>query len=335
MKKILIILTVSLSITLFYFATSNSNHNDKKYDERVQQYYQNSKQACQQDTRNCQNYEISKLAVQGDLTKAINMKNALLKKDLIDINQCHNISHFIGEISYYKYGLIQTLKKDESGCLQGIYHGAIFQYVKNLKTNIDVPKLRVICNLSNSNKQDQQICIHGVGHAFIYSKDLKYGVNKCAKVFDQRAQGVNNLDNYFSCIGGVFASELNKNPNHMEMKIDLNSITTYLKDCESFEQVTRKVCVSFYAMEGLGRSVIEPTKLLDNCLGIKNYELDCAKGVGISYANYYSIDLADIINFCILNKNDSRKTNTNQLYEEIISACLTGFKSSLFLKTSQ
>lgn len=331
MKKIFILLLMSISLTLFIFTTQNSKDAPIKFDERIEQFYQSSKAECQDNTNTCKKYEIAKLAIAGDLTQAQAIEKNLLESKLIDINQCHVISHFLGEISYYKYGLNQTINNKESGCLQGFYHGAIFQYVKNIKSNIGISQLRVICNLTNSANQDQQICIHGIGHAFLYSKDLEYAVNKCAEVFDQKLRGVRKIESYSSCLGGVFASELTKNPGHQSMKIKLTSLSIFLNECEKLEEKTKKVCISFYGMEGLARSEIPPSSYLLNCLSIEKYEIDCAQGVGISFANYHSVKLEEISNFCTYPKNEKLKIYSQNLSEKAISACEKGYQSALFL----
>ena len=332
MKKLLLIITVSLSFSLLFFTINNLKEDTIKFDERIEQFYQNSKTECQEDPKYCKKYEIAKLAISGDLIQAQTVERNLLENKLIDANQCHVISHFLGEISYYKFGLSETIKNKESGCLQGFYHGAIFQYVKNVKTDIDLSAIRDICNLSNFDNQNQQICIHGIGHAFLYNNDIAYAVGKCSEVFDQRKIGRNQLNDYSSCLGGVFASELTKNTNHKSMKIKLDSLATFLEGCKNLEEEAKKVCISFYGMEGLGRSEGETNSYLINCIAIEKYELDCAKGVGISYVNYHNIKINDILNYCNLPIYKDTQPQTMSLHQKVLSTCVEGYKSSLFLK---
>jgi hypothetical protein len=332
MRKITLLITIALSATLFFFITNYSKEGNLKFDESIELYYQNSKTSCKNNINTCQNYEIAKLAINGKLEEANKARKALLASKLIDPDQCHAISHFLGEVSYYKNGLTETLNSKEQGCLQGIYHGAIFQYVKNLKTKIDESKIRDICTLANSKHQDQQICIHGIGHAFIYNKDIKHGVESCARVFDQRSLGNKKLDKYFSCLGGVFASELTKNPKHLNMSIAINSLEPYLETCKKFEKETKKVCISLYATEGLGRSEINPELQLGKCLKILHNEIDCAYGLGISFANYYDIDIKELISYCQIQLKQKDELLSKPTTEKITSACLEGYQSAIFLK---
>jgi hypothetical protein len=331
MRKILVIVAVFFSIFLLYFTTSNLKKENTKFDERIEQFYQTSKAECQVNSNNCKKYEIAKLAIAGDLIQAQTIEKKLLESKLIDINQCHLISHFLGEISYYKFGLTATIKNKESGCLQGLYHGAIFQYVKNIKTNLELSEIRGICKLNNIDQQNQQICIHGIGHAFIYNKDLTHAVGKCSEVFDQRAIGVNQLNDYNSCLGGAFASELTKNINHQSKKIKLSSISTFLAGCKDLEQQAKIVCISFYGMEGLGRSEGSTNSYLTNCLAIENYELNCAQGVGMAYVNYHNIHIDTINNYCFFPVNEVIEAYPTDLRQKVLSACVEGYKSSLFL----
>ena len=331
MRTISLLITIALSSSLFFFITNYSKEGNLKFDERIELYYQNSKTDCKNNINTCQNYEIAKLAINGKLEEANKARKALLTSKLIDPDQCHAISHFLGEVSYYKNGLTETLNSKEQGCLQGIYHGAIFQYVKNLKTKIDESKIREICTLANSKNQDLQICIHGIGHAFIYNKDINLGVESCAKVFDQRSIGNYKLEKYFSCLGGVFASELTKNPNHLNMSIDINSLNPYLQSCKNFEIETKKVCISLYATEGLGRSEIKPELQLEKCLKILNNEIDCAYGLGISFANYYDIDIKDLLSYCQIKTKQRDALLGKPVEQKITSACLEGYQSAIFI----
>jgi hypothetical protein len=332
MRKLLLIVTIALSASLFFFITSNSKEGDQKFDERIEQFYQSSKINCKNNINTCQQYNIAKLAVSGNLIEANKVRRTLLASKLIDADQCHDLSHFLGEVSYYENGLTETLNSKEQGCLQGNYHGAIFQYVKNLKNKVDDSKIRDICTMANSKHQDQQICIHGIGHAFMYNKDTKHGVESCARVFDQRSIGYNKLDKYFSCLGGVFASELTKNPKHLNMSIAINSLEPYLETCKKFEKETKKVCISLYATEGLGRSEINPELQLEKCLKILHNEIDCAHGLGISFANYFDIDIKDLLSYCQIKPKERKERPYMVLEQKVNSACLEGYQSAIFIK---
>lgn len=126
-------------------------------------------------------------------------------------NECHVISHAIGRYAYVKEGNVgDAFESCDQSCHSGCYHGVMERLFYGEDETADTTKhltladletkVPNICDRSNfSNPTNALIfqCLHGVGHAILYSLDYNLGDSLAA--CDLMETGYERS----SCYGGV------------------------------------------------------------------------------------------------------------------------------------
>jgi len=122
------------------------------------------------------------------------------------IDDCHLLSHFVGEASLEKHNFDagKAFSSCEFGCIEGCYHGvmegylryetdprAVIPKVKNLCDNIDSP------DSSTKEKLLRRQCLHGIGHGLLAHDYLSMSeaVKTCRSFNDEYSEQ--------TCLGGA------------------------------------------------------------------------------------------------------------------------------------
>ena len=119
----------------------------------------------------CYAKELIKLPLQ-----KLSLEIASLEKQKVFKGKCHVVSHFVGRLLAKGYSVAETTegKVDYKLCSQGIMHGYL-EEIGNSGTTANLVNIAAeLCS-----KDEPSGCIHGVGHAFAFSK---ISISKTAEV---------------------------------------------------------------------------------------------------------------------------------------------------------
>jgi hypothetical protein len=128
-------------------------------------------------------------------------------------NSCHDIAHSLGRLTFEKYGNVgDAFEMCDFTCHSGCYHGVMerqFNEGEAAGTHVTPAKLAAkiptICAPDKFSNPRQSVifqCLHGVGHAVLYSMeyDLEAALGICDKFATSYEQS--------SCYGGVIMENL-------------------------------------------------------------------------------------------------------------------------------
>jgi len=121
-----------------------------------------------------------------------------------EINDCHEIAHWIGdEALILAGGLDGAFAACERGCIQGCYHGAMESYLASEQLPFEqfAQTVTTLCSDLSADALTYRQCIHGVGHGVMNYATLLDSIDVCL-------QG----DAFFSnvCLGGVFMENVDR-----------------------------------------------------------------------------------------------------------------------------
>jgi len=166
----------------------------------------------QTEYKTCLDNFVTKLGDSGSTTKEmLAAMEAARTQDTQIENQCHDIAHAIGRYTYKKYTNIgDAFNACDQSCHSGCYHGVMERMFysdqeinsKSHLTFADIQdKIPDICSSDKFSNPTTSIifqCLHGVGHAVMFSLDydLEDSLKACDLLPTQYDQS--------SCYGGVF-----------------------------------------------------------------------------------------------------------------------------------
>lgn len=180
------------------------------------------------------------------INSAIKLTELALKKEKINIDQCHIILHQIGHEAYQKFSndLKHLTRRDSNICIASFQHGVEAQVA------IDNPgspePLKNYCQALRTVLPGIW-CYHGAGHAYL---QITGDVNKALEKCDSLSGGVEtNLEN---CYRGIFSEYGNwalgydgdtgkSLPGGPRVKLDLENPYGF---CKSLEEKYRPACYS-------------------------------------------------------------------------------------------
>ena len=192
--------------------SSSSNNNSTNINVEAQDDFLKIKDCfVQSDPKVCLDNFISGYAVNNPETKIIlNAMEVARTQDSGIENDCHNIAHAIGRYTYKKYSNIgDAFNACDQSCHSGCYHGVMermFYSDEEISTKTHLTfkdieaKMPGVCDSSKfSNPSPTEIfqCLHGVGHAVLFSLD--YNLEDSLKACDLLANDYERS----SCWGGV------------------------------------------------------------------------------------------------------------------------------------
>jgi hypothetical protein len=139
------------------------------------------------------------LVQQKSVARALEAAEDLVRRGLMNVNDCHIMGHAIGHSSWRK-------EKDLSGafnactmaCIQGCMHGAVEAFMIDGPPAQTTPaRVRVFCDSLKDPVRRRQ-CLHGLGHGITYEfrKDVKGAANACETVGGRREADL--------CLGGLW-----------------------------------------------------------------------------------------------------------------------------------
>lgn len=229
-------------------------------------------------------------------------------------NQCHAITHIIGNNAYLKYKDInKALQYYDEMCGSGYIHGIIEQRFASIKSDFEVYQiLPTICAPENLG-----ICFHGVGHGFMwYSSDnLPKALSDCDDL--QISYRINN------CYDGVFME-------NFEGDHDVHP-TNYINPqnpsypCNQLDAKYKESCYFYSARYYLA---LYPTKYMDGfawCRTQENgYQLTCIKGIGSAMMKQNLNDPNLVAGYCNKTANNDEKV---YCIDGLVSYYLTNYYS--------
>jgi len=244
---------------------------------------------------------------------AMNQLKLLLTNNTI-ANNCHAITHKIGNDAYLKYESVsKALVYYDEMCGSGYIHGIIEQRFAAIKSDSEIYSiLPSICAPQNTG-----MCYHGVGHGFMwYSSDnLPRALSDCDDLVTPYK--VNN------CYDGVFME-------NFEGDHDVHP-TSYLNaqnpsyPCNQLDAKYKESCYFYSARYYLA---LYPDKYLQGfswCRTLENgYQLTCIKGMGSAIMKQNINNPNVVASYC-----NNTQTNDEKVYciDGLVSYYLTNYDS--------
>lgn len=246
-------------------------------------------------------------------TAAMNHLKKMLGNNRI-ANECHGITHIIGNNAYVKYkDVSQALAFNDEMCGSGYMHGIIEEKFTEVKNDTQVYQmLPTICFPENSG-----ICFHGVGHGFMwYSSDnLPKALSDCDAL--QVPYKINN------CYDGVFMENFEGDHDVHPTQYINSQNPSY--PCDQLDQKYKESCYFYSARYYLA---LYPNKYNDAFTWCRTqesgYQLTCIKGVGSAMMKGNLNDPNLVANYCNQTKSDSEK---GYCIDGLVSYYLTNYYS--------
>ncbi|WP_454064039.1 hypothetical protein [Candidatus Nitrospira salsa] len=133
--------------------------------------------------------------------QALHLIEEIVGKDLVALREAHNLTHYVGRMSYHHLKDVTTVMTQctpahQSGC----YHGALEAYLTS-KPRIQSDDVVAICS-PNLEKEKGRFayfnCFHGLGHGL--TMHLNHDIKQALALCDT----LNTAWDQQSCYGGVF-----------------------------------------------------------------------------------------------------------------------------------
>lgn len=211
-----------------------------------------------------------------------------LKDGEID-TQCHPLSHAIGRFDLSKYGKVgDAFEQCNFTCQSGCYHGVmerlfftdaeIAKGIQHLGYEDFKTRLPGICDRNKfSNPTDTQIfnCLHGAGHAIMYSIDynLQSALDSCELLATDYERS--------ACYGGVFMENITAfDSSKRDLKRD-----DYYYPCDKVAEKYQEQCWSLQTSVLLEYG-LPWEQISDICNGLKAHNLACFNSMGRDLSNF-------------------------------------------------
>lgn len=204
-------------------------------------------------------------------------------------NSCHPIAHAIGRYSLVKYiNVGDSFEKCDLTCHSGCYHGVmerLFFTDKEISSSTNhlnptdlKDKIPDICNKNNFSDPSNSIifqCLHGVGHAILYSMayNLEDALISCDFFKTSYEQS--------SCYGGVFM----ENVTAFDKKLRDVNPKDPLYPCNKVDKKYKRDCFTMQTslMFEYGLSI---PQIAEQCRLAKDYKSNCFVSLGRDLSNY-------------------------------------------------
>lgn len=266
--------------------------------------------------------------------KKLSLEIATLEKQKLFKGKCHVVSHFIGRLLAKEYSVNETMEGDVDYklCSQGMLHGYL-EEIGNSGTTANLVNIAAeLCS-----QDEPSGCIHGVGHAFAFSKiSISKTAEVCAELTPKlrsTAEGKKLKPFYFNinCIAGYVMQEA---LDHEEKFIDItpeafkqicqlpNADVTYGCYFAYFRQFSK---MPFAVIEGkvdfFNAQPEDPVRMIK----LEQFEKYCStlpQDVSRECYKYFGMTIADIFN--VERKSPHVSPILHQLCQEEL-LCFTGY----------
>lgn len=215
------------------------------------------------------------------------MESARLENTSIE-NNCHPIAHAIGRHTYKTIGNVgDAFEACDQSCHSGCYHGVMERLFwgedelidenKHLTYKDLETKIPGICSADKFQNPSNSVifqCLHGVGHAILYSLD--YDLSAALKSCDLLATEYEKS----SCYGGVVMENVTA---FDKQKRDLKKDDP-LYPCNSLESHYQYTCYLMQTSVMFEYGMDIPT-IAENCKQATNYQNSCFTSLGRDLSN--------------------------------------------------
>ncbi len=231
-------------------------------------------------------------------------------------NSCHPIAHAIGRYTFTKYGNVgDAFTVCDQSCHSGCYHGVmerLFYSDKEIsETNQHLTyddlktKIPGICDEDKFKNPTGALifqCLHGVGHAILYSLD--YDFKGALKTCDLLADGYQRS----SCYGGVIMENVTA---FDKSKRDLKKEDPHYP-CNSIDEKYRSDC---YLMQTsvMYEYGLSDQEIANQCRKATPYEGTCFVSLG-----------RDLSNFVRINDKERTRKACEEYSSDYVASCIDG-----------
>jgi hypothetical protein len=201
---------------------------------------------------------------------------------------CHPIAHAIGRYAYQKHGNVgDAFENCDYTCHSGCYHGVMertFYTDEQISAGVQhvtydqlAGKIPTICSADKFSNPTQQIifqCLHGIGHAILYS--LNYNLDDALKLCDLLPTSYDQR----SCYGGVIMENVTAfDTSKRDIKQDDPQYP-----CNRLPEVYKTSCYAMQTsvMYNIGLSTAEIAK---ECRNAGVYQSTCMVSLGRDLSN--------------------------------------------------
>ena len=257
-----------------------------------------------------------------------------LENQKIFKGKCHVVSHFVGRLIAKEYSVAETIDGNINYkiCSQGIMHGYLEEIGNSTTTNNLVNIAAELCRIDEPSG-----CIHGVGHAFSFSK---ISISKTAEVCEELTPKLRVTEEgkklkafYFNinCIAGYVMQEaLDHEKDFLDIKPEAfkticklsNADVTYGCYFAHYRQYSK---MPYAVIEGrvdyFNSQPEDPVRML-KLEDFKKYCFDLPQEVSRECYKYFGMTIADIFN--VERKAPHVSPILHQLCKEEL-LCYTGY----------
>lgn len=203
-------------------------------------------------------------------------------------NSCHPIAHAIGRATYKKIGNVgDAFESCDQSCHSGCYHGVmerLFYDDEEIATKTHLTysdmedKIPGICNADKFKNPTNAVifqCLHGVGHAILYSLDynLTESLKSCDLLETQYEKS--------SCYGGVVMENITA----FDKKKRWMKPEDPLYPCNILEDKFKSDCYTMQTSIMFEYGMTIPD-IAANCNKTEGYESQCFVSLGRDLSNY-------------------------------------------------
>jgi hypothetical protein len=129
---------------------------------------------------------------------ALEAAEGLVKRGVMNVNDCHIMSHAIGHASWRKErDLERAFRACTSACLEGCQHGAVEAFMTEGPEGRNSPlAVKLFCD-TRTDRIELRQCLHGLGHGVMQQNrsDLPAATRVCESIAGYQAA---------YCLGGVW-----------------------------------------------------------------------------------------------------------------------------------
>ncbi len=236
--------------------------------------------------------DVIQRTAEADPIQAIALLKQFIESEPTFMNQCHEMAHEIGHISYENFGE-QAFSFKDPFCGGGYLHGLLEEATIFDESMSLTEIVHTVCS-----GDIEESCLHGLGHAIYKStQDISDSVKYCDKV------RTNNKD----CYDGIYMELFDREDSAGVSVVDATEI------CNAASERTRLSCL-FYLPRVLKNA--EPETATTFCANFfdPDARATCAQGSGVMFMKYATLfEIEAVTKTCALYTEESLK-----------QACTTG-----------
>lgn len=238
MRKV-VVLPVILALIISTISLVMASKNDSKLPVKSKYKLETAeefKNYCKEDTK-CYKNQLGLYMSKSGVEKTILMINDLAEITQGIYNDCHNISHSLGQEAYNLIGK-EALKYHSNSCQWGFGHGVLIQASESLPSTLFVDTFKDFCVID----PEPIGCLHGIGHALGSKKtDAKETQDICYKIGEPidsaEERRIANKSSAGACVEGWVMQQLGSIPYNT-----FKSTKEPVEECSGMNSEARYVC---------------------------------------------------------------------------------------------